>query len=89
MFTRLPVLAAFGSLMLFAAPAFAQMAAEPPMAPASAMGADDHMAMAPMSANEKKLMAACHKMTPAKAAKNARCAALMKKHGDHAMGHAM
>jgi hypothetical protein len=87
----LHIVLAAASLMLFAAPAIAQMAADHPMAPDQAMGHADHaMApMKPMSARDKKMMMACHKMAPARAAKSARCAKLMKAHPDNAMDHAM
>jgi hypothetical protein len=73
---------------LFAVPALAQEAA--PMADHAmakgdhAMAAGDH-AMAPkMTKAEMRTMAACKKMTPARAAKNAKCAKMMM-HDDHKM----
>jgi hypothetical protein len=73
---------------LFATPVLAQEAA--PMADHAmakgdhAMGANDH-AMAPkMTKAEMRTMASCKKMTPARAAKNAKCAKMMMK-DDHKM----
>lgn len=66
---------------LIPVPALAQEAA--PMAD-KAMAGGDH-AMAPkMTKAEMRTMAACKKMKPARAAKNAKCAKMMM-HDDHKM----
>jgi hypothetical protein len=101
--TKTTGLALAAILATFAVPAMAQDAApaDKPMADHAmadkpmadkpmadhAMAKDDHMAMGKMSKADKRMMARCHKMSAAKAAKNAKCAAMMKK-GDH-MDHAM
>jgi hypothetical protein len=56
-----------------------------PSLSAYAMPMDDKMAMKPMSKSDKRAVARCEKMTPAAAAKNARCKKLMMMHADHKM----
>jgi hypothetical protein len=64
--------------------AFPALAADKMMADDHAMMAGGSMAAKPMSASEKRAAARCHKMTPAKAAKNVTCMKMMK-----AMDHPM
>lgn len=66
-----------------------------PLAAASGGAMADHAmsdhSMKPMSAADKRMMAKCHKMTPAMAAKNAKCVKLMMKPAESPMtpDHAM
>ena len=80
MFTQSRIAIAAAFLTMFAAPAFAGQ-------PKDAMASDaiksdamagDAMTGHKMTAADKKKLAACKKMAPARAAKNAACAKLMK-----------
>jgi hypothetical protein len=63
------------------------LSAAEPMAHKAMAG--DAMPMKPMSATDKRMLAKCKTMPAAKSAKNAKCAKLMMKAGDHPMDKPM